>query len=172
MTHSINITLLYHLLFSSLAKGLWEPDLKHEAFNDQEPEILPSASAGVLNQGVSSGWACSSPAVPIPMLATLCLQPEKRQLTGATVMLVTTPGGHQTAITMLTSVRWPKEKIFVRGIDVAPDPWLRGTGMADCLAHSSGALHGPLSHRGHRWVKPSAAVLKTILFFFKYFGGL
>lgn len=43
------------LLFLSLAQGFWEPDLKHEAFNGQEPVILPSIGARVLNQGVSSG---------------------------------------------------------------------------------------------------------------------
>lgn len=92
------------LLFPSLAQGFWEPHLKNEAFNGQEPVLLPSTGARIRNQGVSRGWARSALAVPTPMPwphLAFSLS-ETGQLTGATKTLVTTPGGQQTAITMLT----------------------------------------------------------------------
>lgn len=66
------------LLFPSPAQRFWEPNLKYEAFNGQEHATLPVLES-LLGMWVA-GFAVPRLCPHLCVLATLCLDPEIRQM--------------------------------------------------------------------------------------------
>lgn len=131
------------LLFPSLAQGFWEPDLKQEAFSGQEPVTLPSIGAGVLNQGVRSGWARAPRLCPhLHVGHALPSAPNKaadRSHHDVGDNSRWAPNSHNHPV--LTAVAEGED--LCKGNRCSTSCLSQGTEMANLLAYSSGALQGP-----------------------------